>query len=479
VSKFKWGMRACGILLLWAATAVALPTQIATVAPAVTFTVLHSFSYLDYGSAELVQGTDGIFYGAGGDAYRGMIFSITAGGTFTTLVDSSGGSALVQATNGDFYGTTLYDVENILLGAVFKVTPSGKLTTIAPQMEGVGGSPLALGTNGTFYGTAGEGGSSSQCGFYGCGTVFSVTPRGTVTVLHSFDWTDGAEPRGALVRGTDGTFYGTTYAGGTAAACQFPSSCGTIFSITAGGTFTTIYNFCSQSYCSDGAGPDAGLVQGADGNFYGTTGGGGAYGDGTVFSITAGGALTTLYNFCSESGCADGDQPSAGLVQGTDGNFYGTTYAGGTGACYGYPCGTIFSITPSGVLTTLHSFDYYTDGGYPAAGLVQGTDGGFYGTTTQGGADDEGNGTIFSLSVGLGPFVETEPASRRVGRAVKILGNNLTGATSVTFNGTPATFTVVSGTEITTTVPTGATTGTVQVVTPGGTLSSDVPFRVT
>jgi uncharacterized repeat protein (TIGR03803 family) len=168
----------------------------------------------------------------------------------------------------------------------------------------------------------------------------------------------------------------------------------------------------------------------------------------------------------------------AGLVQGTDGNFYGTTELGGADHN-----GAVFKITPGGKLTRLYSFpcsqDLCPDGKQPAGGLVQDTDGKFYGTTTDGGAYGKHNyGTVFSLSVGLSPFVKTQPTSGAVGAAVKILGTSLTGASSVMFNGTAATFTVVSASEITTTVPDGATTGTVQVVTPGGTLSSNVPFRV-
>jgi uncharacterized repeat protein (TIGR03803 family) len=127
------------------------------------------------------------------------------------------------------------------------------------------------------------------------------------------------------------------------------------------------------------------------------------------------------------------------------------------------------------VLTTLNSFDG-SDGGVPYAGLVQATSGTFYGTTYGGGANDFG--MVFSLSVGLGPFVETNPVSARVGAAVNILGAGLTHATAVTFNGTSAAFTVVSGSEIATTVPKGATTGTVKVATPKGTLKSNVPFQV-
>ena len=160
--------------------------------------------------------------------------------------------------------------------------------------------------------------------------------------------------------------------------------------------------------------------EGTDGNFYGTTYQGGANGDGTIFKITPSGALATLYSFCSQSSCADGEYPLAALTQGTNGTFYGTTYNGGT----------------------------------------------------------NGDGTVFSLSVGLGPFVETDPISGNVRGAVNILGTDLTGATKVTFHGIAATFIVVSNSEITTTVPTGATTGTVKVVTQGGTLSSNVPFAV-
>jgi uncharacterized repeat protein (TIGR03803 family) len=177
--------------------------------------------------------------------------------------------------------------------------------------------------------------------------------------------------------------------------------------------------------------------------------------------------FTTLHSFDG----TDGAYPTASLVQGTDGYLYGTTGNFGVN-----DDGTVFTIATSGKLTTLHNFDG-TDGTYPLGGLIQDTDGAFYGATYNGGTNG-GFGTVFSLSAGLSPFVETNPTSGKVGAAVKILGNNLTGSTSVTFNGTAAAFTVVSASEITTTVPAGATTGTVQVVTPGGTLSSNVPFWV-
>ena len=194
-----------------------------------------------------------------------------------------------------------------------------------------------------------------------------------------------------------------------------------MFEITPEGKLAILHSF----HRTDGAFPEAELVQASDGNFYGTTSKGGAKGGGTVFEITPGGKLTTLYTFCSKSNCTDGDFP-VGLVQATNSNFYGTTLEGGTSSA----CGS------------------------------------------------RGCGTVFVLSVGLGPFVETLPTSGKVGSPVFIFGNNLTGTTSVTFNGTPAKFKVVSSTEITTTMPSGATTGPVKVTTPKRTLTSNVNFRV-
>jgi uncharacterized repeat protein (TIGR03803 family) len=198
-------------------------------------------------------------------------------------------------------------------------------------------------------------------------------------------------------------------------------------------------------------------VQASDGNFYGTTTGGGgnsnemcgSVGCGTVFEVTPAGALKTLYSFCAQSDCTDGAVSFASLVPATNGRLYGTTADGGANGD-----GTVFNITRTGNLTTLHSFDF-GDGYYPTANLVQDTSGSFYGTTAYGGT---GTGTVFGMNERLGPFVETLPAKGPIGAAVKILGTDLMGATSVTFNGTSATFTIVSPSELATTVPSGATT---------------------
>jgi uncharacterized repeat protein (TIGR03803 family) len=335
--------------------------------------------------------------------------------------------------------------------------------------DGMEQKHLVQSSSGNFYGTTSNGGNLSECFGTGCGTVFEMTPSGTLTTLYEFcslpGCADGAVLFDALVQGTDGNFYGTTWGGGG-------GNGGTVFKITPSGKLTTLYSFCVQyyPYCGDGSNPIK-LVLGNDGNFYGTTAYGGSYGEGSVFKITPTGTLTTIYNFCTQIACTDGAVPRDGLTLGSDGNFYSTTYYGGADNQ-----GTIFQITAAGVLTTLFSFDG-TDGRYPIQHLFQATNGTFYGVTDNDGSS--GDGTVFSLSVSLSPFVETVPTSGKVGTKVIILGNKLTGSTSVTFNGTAAAFKVVSSTEITATVPTGATTGKVQVTTKSsGTLTSNVNFQV-
>ncbi len=445
-----------------------------------------------YGS--LVQGIDGNLYGTtygGGANGVGSIFKMTPGGALTTFysfcslancADGSGSvSGLAVAANGTLFGTTFAGGDLNCdppsgCGTVFKITPAGKLTTLHTfEANGDGAGPdggLALGANGNFYGTTGWLG--------GDGTIFEITPAGTLTTLHFFAGTDGSGPYATLALGANGNFYGTTYLGGTSLSCN--DGCGTIFEITPGGMFTSLLSF---EY-TDGAYPVGGLVQAANGNLYGTTAGGGGNelcfagisGCGTIFELTAAGKLTTLYDFCSETGCTDGGNPYSTLLRGTDGNFYGTTYIGGANTGCEDNCGTVFQLTAGGKLITLHSFDG-TDGAYPYDGLIQGTNGSFYGTTDLGGTGGclIGCGTVFSESVGLRPFVQTVPAFGKTGALVTILGSNLKGATSVTFNGVAATFTA-SNSNISTTVPSGATTGFVQVITPNGTLTSNVEFRV-
>jgi uncharacterized repeat protein (TIGR03803 family) len=219
------------------------------------------------------------------------------------------------------------------------------------------------------------------------GTVFKITADGKLTTLHSFGGPiDGSNPYGALVQSIDGNFYGTTSRGG-------PNANGTVFKITPNGVLTTLYSFCAQGQCADGATPFAGLVQASDGNFYGTSYGGGNHsclgGCGTVFRISPVGTLTTLYSFNSDSGSG----PYGGLMQAIDGYIYGTTGSGPSNFS-----GTVFRFTLGGKFATVHRFNQ-TDGAGPMAGLIQGSDGSLYGTTALGGAGN-GVGSVFMIASG-------------------------------------------------------------------------------
>lgn len=468
------------------------------VSPAQSFKTLVNFNGTDgeHPFAPLLQGFDGNLYGTTAGyptSNGGTVFKTTPNGALTTLHSFSGPDGfepyggLIQAADGNFYGTT-YIGGATGNGTVFRITPGGQMTVLhnfcqTDCSDGAKPIPgLTLGADGEFYGTTSGGGSS------GMGTVFRMTPNGAITTLHSFAGSDGADPEGGLIQTPDGSFYGTTYNGGNdnSLCLSFNAvGCGTVFRIDPDGTFTTLYLFCSQTYCADGSNPVATLTQGSDGDLYGTASTGGITyycqtGCGTIFKIVPQGKLTTLYTFCSQSGCTDGMLPTGSLAQATDGNFYGTTVGGGYGvncSFYGEGCGTVFRVTRTGKLTTLVLFGSDAGGGAPWSGLLQDTNGILYGTSMSG-TGSSGLGTVFGLSVGLRPFIETQPTFGKVAVEVMILGTNLTGTTSVTFNGTTAQFTVISSSEIKTTVPAGATTGKIKVVTPQGTLVSNADFRV-
>lgn len=456
----------------------------AILAPAqTTFTSLFSFAGSNGANpraVNLVQGPDGYLYGTTQVSIgtNGTVFKITTAGALTTLhtfctsgYPCADGATpypgVMLASNGNFYGTTFGEGANGD-GTVYQITNAGTFSTLH-AFDGTDGTEPEVGliqaTNGDLYGTTTEGGTSGE------GTIYQITTTGTLSSLLSFNGTNGIYPDARLVQGTNGDFYGTTLEG--------DANSGTIFKITAAGELTTLHKFDG----TDGAGPTGALIQASNGNLYGTTQNDGANGGGTVFQITPTGTFKTLYSFCAKTDCADGSSPYAGLIQATDGNLYGTTFGGGANetSCNG-GCGTLFKITTKGVLTTLYSFcaeANCADGSQPWGGLTQDTNGTLYGTTYYSGNNNDDAGTVFSLSVGLAPFVETVPASGEVGVTVMILGTNLTGATKVTFDGIAATFTVVSSTEITATVPTGAKKGTVEVTTPSGTLKSNVTFTVT
>nr|WP_317046582.1 choice-of-anchor tandem repeat GloVer-containing protein [Adhaeribacter arboris] len=337
-------------------------------------------------SGNLVQGTDGNFYGmteTGGRNNYGTIFKISSAGSFTILkhLDNTIGSypkgSLVEGADGNFYGMAYQGGTNNY-GTIFRITPKGVFTVRRHlDLSTTGGRPygsLVKATNGNFYGMTYQGGTN------GYGTIFRMTPSGTFTVLRNLSYTsDGANPQGDLTQGTDGNFYGLTYTGGT-------NSYGTIFKMTPGGTYTVLRNL---DYTNDGRNPQGSLVQGSDGSFYAMTPAGGLGNRGTIFKVTPAGAYSILVHFPE---AAKGQTPLGSLIQASNGNFYGLTSTGGT-----YNYGTIFKLC-DGAYSTVYSLNSGTSGSSPQGSLLQGTDGNFYGLTYNGGAN--GYGTIFKVTPG-------------------------------------------------------------------------------
>jgi uncharacterized repeat protein (TIGR03803 family) len=258
---------------------------------------------------------------------------------------------------------------------MFVITPAGAFSSLTSFGAGAPTSLLVPGADGNFYSTALFGGEYEQ------GTLFRVTPEGSVSVLAVFDGTNGFDPN-TLVRASDGNFYGTTAWGGPRYATG-GAGYGTFFKLTPDGAFTSVYWF----HNTNGVWPTA-LAEGDDGNFYGTTAYGGAQFLGTFFKITPDGTYTMLASFNGTNGL----EPVS-LMRATDGNFYGTTRTGTANAKYG----TIFKATPDGVLTSLFSFNGTNGAGPGYAPLIQTAEDTFYGTTYVGGASNLG--TVFRFQI--------------------------------------------------------------------------------
>jgi uncharacterized repeat protein (TIGR03803 family) len=357
--------------------------------------------------AGLTQGSDGNFYGTtpfGGRSDQGTVFKITPSGHLTILhvfkgQPSDGSNPLasvVEARDGNFYGTT-YDGGSSGLGAIFRLTPSGKTFSVLHSLRGAGTyptSPLTQAGDGNLYGVTGAGGPRND------GTIFKIDRSAHVTTLHSFSGSDGRfipgefDDDGTLIEGSDGNLYGNTWAGGS-------KDKGTLFKLDLSGTLTSLYSFtgCNNDaeLCGGdskgGANPDGGLIEDGEGNFYGTTDRGGVTTRGTAFKMDRSGNVTTIHYFV-EGPYPGPLYPHCTLIQGKDGNFYGTTIQGGVPGF-----GTVFKMDPLGVVTVIHAFlghtDTTLDGGYPEAGLIEGSDGQFYGTTLAGGKND--SGTVFTV----------------------------------------------------------------------------------
>ena len=407
-------------------------------ATAQTETVLYTFSQADgyWPMAGLTMDKKDNLYGttySGGANLSGTVFEVTAAGTETALYSfcsqlSDGlcldgwapTAGLIMDKKGNLYGTTNEGGTSQWNGIVFEVSPPAKkggawtektLYNFCSQTDCAdGGNPalasLIMDTEGNLYGTTPFGGANvSYCAGQTCGTVFKLTPQGQYSVLYTFcsqtNCADGANPYATLIMDSEGNFYGTTFHGGVVQAnCSYGCGYGTVFKLTPQGQETVLYSFCSQTNCADGAEPEAGLIMDKEGNLYGTTTYGGANGYGTVFELTPGGEETVLFTFNSGAGA----NPFGGLVMDKDENLYGATAYGGANGV-----GTVFVVFkgPFGEGEQFYSFGSLTDcadGSTPYSALIMDKKGNLYGTTRYGGANwgtygcSEGGGTVFKVT---------------------------------------------------------------------------------
>lgn len=409
--------------------------------------------------AILAQGTDGNFYGMACDTYsfcsNGSIFQMTPTGLITVLHvfnTTSGTPGLTLGPDGNFYGVTGYGGTSDL-GTIFQITPGGVLTTLHSFNGNDGSIPLAppvVGDDGFLYGTALN---------YG----YKISTTGAFTLLTS-SIPYYASSMAPLLLASDGSFYGTVYTANTNGGAYG----GTIFRMSPGGTVSVLYNFQPDSGGNyfQGEYPYGGLTQGPDGMLYGTTAYGGAYFPtcstcGVVFQMSTKGTIGWEYSF---TGLDDGSLPYAGLITGSDGNLYGVTSAtGGNGSG---AWGTFFSLTTAGQFNQLFILTANCSAGSclgarPFATPMQATDGNLYGLTNQGGIWNAG--VFYQLNVGLPPVVTTIQPSGKVGDTVGILGQNFSTSSIVKFNGVTTPVISATTTYLTAKIPAGATTGNVSV----------------
>ncbi|MBK8814282.1 MAG: hypothetical protein IPN42_01655 [Methylococcaceae bacterium] len=437
---------------------------------------------------QLVQGRDGNLYGTtspGSTAAKA--FRITPAGDYTVLktFNPIAGAAmpmpspLMLGLDGNFYGITTNG--NIRGGTLFKMTPAG-VTNVLHQFGSILNDGYSIDNNvlrptppvqtvdGTLYGTTTSGGQN------GYGVVYKLTVSGIYSIIHHFAFavTDGSKPSAPLVIGNDGNLYGTTTEGGSPSALS-----GTVFRITPNGIFKILHSFDPVN--DDGHQPQAPLVKGTDGNFYGTTFGRADLNQqGNIFKITPAGAYTSLHPLDFSNDVTDGAFPSAGLVEASDGILYGATSRGGLApGLFANDAGVIFNITRQGIYDVSHTFDKAIDGARPVQSLMQHTNGKLYGATllSKTGIAPAGNGSIFSLDTGARPFVTAQPSSGKAGGTVGLFGD-FTGFTSVTFNGVPASVTGTSNTYRTAIIPAGPATGIIRINKLTGPISGISNFLV-
>jgi uncharacterized repeat protein (TIGR03803 family) len=342
---------------------------------------IHDMTYTVGGSVSgLTAGSTVVLLNNGGDP---ITLSANAGFTFPIAIPfGTGYQVTVSPQPGGqkcavSEGTGAAIQQNVTNIRVLCPTESALLTFPVISVVGL---PAESGTGGgVILGSDGNFyGMTPSGGASGMGTVFRVTPTGVGTILWNFGANagDGQQPHGGLVQGADGNFYGVTFYGGT------NDSGGTVIRVTPAGEETVLWSFGAGS---DGRTPIGNLVQGRDGNFYGTTASGGIYGYGTVFRITPSGMETVIWNFGATP--ADGQAPWGGVIEASDGALYGTTTQGGVNGL-----GTVYKVTGLNAETVLWSFGGPPDGQTPYDSLLQASDGNLYGTTLGGGADNGGVG---------------------------------------------------------------------------------------
>lgn len=414
----------------------------------------------------------------------------------------NGPALLAQGLDGSLYGTLQTQLSHP--GTVFSYQLNGTIVDLSNFLGMPDGdtpqSGLSFGWDGNFYGTTVRGGTSNK------GTVFKCRD-GVTTILYSFtDAADGAFPWAPPIQAADGNIYGVTYNGTTP---------GTAYKITRSGAFTVIANLPSRT--------TAPLILGTDGNLYGTTSGGGTFNQGTAFRLSPKGALKIIRNFGATG--TDGRNPGGPLLQAADGKLYGTTPNGGTNGF-----GTVFAMSTSGGgYKVLHHF-HAIDGENPAAGMVQGSDGFLYSVATRGGGNSQGTlfkinttgttftvlhdfatangdtpmstpvlhtngiiygttnhggsqlpsyGVLYSYNAGLNPFASLVViTSGHVGDAIGILGQGFSSATGVSFGNGAGHIIPISDTAAAVFPDPGAMTGPIKVHIPTGDLVTPQTFRV-
>jgi uncharacterized repeat protein (TIGR03803 family) len=430
------------------------------------------------------QGRDGYLYGLMGYNYPTIYISPPGGPGGGNMAYQQVGpnsqpqylctTGMILGRDGDFYGTC----NMVGVGTqdfAFRYTPGAYgaqgnfeiFAVIDTNANGVSQFPNALvqASDGNFYGSTYGNGTA--------GTVFRITPAGVVTTLQTFTGPPAgsgpATPNGPLIEAKDGKLYGTSQEGSNAA-----NGAGTIFSITLKGKLSVFTNFTGGNNLFS---PGGGVIQAADGSFYGITPGGGAYNEGALYKVSPKGVVTDLHDFNAST---DGSSyPTYAPVQAPDGNFYVPLNGCHAGGCHQ---GALFELTSGGAFSTLATFsgtcNYSPPGCLPNSGEIVHTDGSLYGVLEQGGVNDWGVLYADTPSPALKPNVKLQEASGAVGSTVDILGQGFTGATKVHFGKVAASFSVVSDTYMTATVPAGAASGFVVVTEPGAKLQSQAKFLV-